>query len=282
MDPSEQELDKTSAPAPQSGHRSALPWVAGALALAVTAGLVWYFLSGRSAPQQAPQTATAAAPVPLATSHAPAAICAANEDIALPPLDESDTFAGTMATSLSMHPRVVAWLATDDIIRRFVNVVDTVATGKSPTSYVGALRPSGAFRTRERGNALLIDARSFDRYAQLAQAVTSVDAAAAARVCSALKPRLLDAYAELGPRAASFDTALEQAIVAVLRTPAIDADTPLVPDGARFGFADPALEALTPAQKHLARMGPTHLRAVQDKIREIALALGIPPDHLPS
>jgi hypothetical protein len=101
-------------------------------------------------------------------------------------------------------------------------------------------------------------------------------------VCSALKPRLLDAYAELGPRAASFDTALEQAIVAVLRTPAIDADTPLVPDGARFGFADPALEALTPAQKHLARMGPTHLRAVQDKIREIALALGIPPDHLPS
>jgi hypothetical protein len=294
MDPSDRELEtfeperrielgerEPSAPAPPRQERSALPWVAGALALAVGAGLVWYALFGRSAPQP-PQTAEVAAPAPLATSHAPAGVCIPAGDIALPPLDESDTFAGTMATSLSMHPRVVAWLATDDIIRRFVNVVDSIATGKSPAAYLGALRPAGAFRTRERGNALLIDGRSFDRYAPVAQAVASVDVAAAARVCSALKPRLTDAYGELGRPAAAFDGALEQAIVALLRTPAIDAETPLVPDGARFGFEDPALEALTPAQKHLARMGPIHMRVVQDKLREIALAIGIPAERLPN
>jgi hypothetical protein len=291
MDPSEQDNrqfgsekpleHEPAVPTPRPQERSAMPWVAGALALAIAAGLVWYFLFGRSEPQ-APQTAAVAEPAPLATSHVSVAVCAPNDGIALPPLDESDPFAGTMATSLSMHPRIVAWLATDDIIRRFVNVVDSVATGKSPAPFVGALRPSGTFRTRERGNALLIDARSFDRYAQVAQAVASVDTAAAARVCSALKPRLTDAYAELGRPAAAFDNALEQAIVAVLRTPAIDGDTRLVPDGARFGFEDPALEALTPAQKHLARMGPTHLRAVQDKVREIALAIGIPAERLPN
>ena len=81
--------------------------------------------------------------------------------IALPPLDQSDEFAGTLATTLSAHPRVTAWLATDDVIRRFVVVVDAVASGKSPAMYLGPLRPSGAFRTTERGSGLFADPRNY-------------------------------------------------------------------------------------------------------------------------
>lgn len=59
------------------------------------------------------------------------------------------------------------------------------------------------------------------------------------------------------------------------------ASTP-VPDGyveVRRGnvlweFRDPALEALSPPQKHLLRMGPANARLVQSKIREIQAALG--------
>ena len=41
-----------------------------------------------------------------------------------------------------------------------------------------------------------------------------------------------------------------------------------------IGSGDPALEALSPPQKHLLRMGPANARLVQSKIREIQAALG--------
>jgi hypothetical protein len=51
--------------------------------------------------------------------------------------------------------------------------------------------------------------------------------------------------------------------------------------GVGYAFADPRDEGLTPAQKQLLRMGPGNARIVQAKLREIALALGIPPQRLP-
>ena len=42
-----------------------------------------------------------------------------------------------------------------------------------------------------------------------------------------------------------------------------------------FQFADPELEALSPAQKHLLRMGPRNMRLVQHKMREFARAAGL-------
>ena len=59
-------------------------------------------------------------------------------------------------------------------------------------------------------------------------------------------------------------------------------ETRLVPKGASYAFEDEALEKLTPAQKQLARMGPRNARIIQDKLRQIALAIGIPADRLPS
>ena len=122
--------------------------------------------------------------------------------------------------------------------------------------------------------------RSYERYGPIADAVDSVDAQAAARLCATLKPRLDEAYGELG-RDGSFAVTLERAIVALLRVPALDGNVRLVPRGVAYGFEDEALESLTPAQKHLARMGPRNVRVIQDKLRQIALAIGIPGDRLP-
>jgi len=51
--------------------------------------------------------------------------------------------------------------------------------------------------------------------------------------------------------------------------------------GVGYAFADAGEEDLAPAQKQLLRMGPANARAVQAKLREIALALGIPSARLP-
>jgi len=281
IDPSEVPLDKTPSPAPASlSPRSATPWLLASGVFLIGGAAAWYFLSGRQGDQPVAPSEAAAATAPLLPAHGAGVLCPATDVIALPPLDESDGLAGTLATTLSAHPRVTAWLATDDIIRRFVVVVDAVASGKSPAIYLGPLRPTGAFRTTERGSGLFADPRNYARFVSIADAVDSVDVAAAGRICSALKPRLNDAYAELG-RPGTFDDALERAIVSLLQTPTIGSDARLVPLGGRYGFEDPTLEALTPAQKHLARMGDHQAGMIKDKLRQIALAIGIPRERLP-
>ena len=75
---------------------------------------------------------------------------------------------------------------------------------------------------------------------------------------------------------------LEKAIVSLLSTPMPSEDLAVHPRGAVvYSYADEGLESLTGAQKHLIRMGPRNARLVKDKLREIAVALGIPAERLP-
>jgi hypothetical protein len=260
-------------------RRSLLPVLIAVIVLLAAGAAVWFFFF-RSQPERV-ATAPAAKPAAPAAPAGVQPLCMAAETAAtLPPLNESDAFAKKSAAGLSAHPRVAAWLATNNVIRSFVVAVDNIGSGATPAPRLRALRPAGAFRVREARGGLFIDPRSFERYGPIADAVDSVDPQDAARLCGTLKPRLVEAYGELG-REGTFDAALERAIVALLRTPAVGPDTRVVPSGASYAFEDKTLESLTPAQKQLARMGPRNARIIQDKLRQVALAIGIPADRLP-
>ncbi len=265
-------------------ERPIVPLLIGVVALLAIGAAVWWFAI-RPRPQQVAVTApTAVAAAPAAQPPAgiqPLCGSGGNANASLPALDESDALAKKSGASLSANPRVAAWLATDDVIRNFVVAVDTIVGGATPAPRLVRMRPAGAFRVREARDGLFIDPRSFERYAPIADAVDSIDPQSAAAVCGTLKPRMVDAYRELG-RDGSLDVSLERAIVALLRTPTIGPDTRVVPKGGTYAFEDPALEELTPAQKQLARMGPRNARMIQDKLRQIAVAIGIPEDRLPS
>jgi hypothetical protein len=273
---SEYELQKDRQ-APYLEARSPLPWILASVLIAVAAGAAWfYFFSSRDSPQQslATQAATTAAPEtrPLG---APA------DSIPLPPLDETDALVRQLVAALSSHPTVAAWLATDDLLRSFTVAVDNIADGATPARRLSALRPAGAFRVMDADDDVSIDPRSYERYAPIAGAVDSLDPEGTARLYSTLKPRIEDAYAELG-RDRSFDAALERAFVAMLQTPALNGEVRLIPTGAvLYAFENPRIEGLTAAQKQLARMGPRNVRVIQGKLRQIALALGIPAERLP-
>jgi hypothetical protein len=201
--------------------------------------------------------------------------------IALPPLDETDTLVRTLASGLSSHPLLVSWLATDGILRRFTVVIDNIAYGQPVRKQLTEVTPAGPFRVAGRGGVLRADPRNYARYEPLTAAMESIDPMRAAQMYSMLRPRLEEAYLELG-RGVSFDRALEQAIIALLEAPPIRGDETLVPaNPVGYAFANPQLQTLTPAQKHLLRMGPEHAPRVQAKLREIALALSIPRERLP-
>jgi hypothetical protein len=261
-------------PHPRSPGR----WLAAG-GLVVAAAIAAYIVfGGRRAPQ------------PARTEQPPAAMSEGRvrplggdaEAIALPPLDETDPLVRELVNRITSHPRVAAWLTTEGLVRNFVLDVTMIADGKTPAAHLRVLRPAAGFRTVERDGASYIDPRSYDRYQGLADAVGSIDPAAAARLYATLKPRIEDAYKDLGMPDTPFDETLERALARLLETRIPDDPIAVQQAGATsYRFADPALEELTSAQKQLVRMGPRNARAVQSSLRNFAHALGIPAERLP-
>lgn len=252
--------------------------IAGAVVLVVAVALTGYLVfRNRPAAPAATPAASTAAPTDVAK-----ALGAEVAPIDLPPLNDSDDVVRGLVKELSSHPSVLAWLMTKNLIRNFTVVVANIAAGEPAARQVTVLRPKGTFQIQEHGEDLSIDSRNYSRYLPLTTAATSIDPEGAAKLYSTLKPRINEAYAELGQGDTTFDQTLERAIVVLLQTPIPQGRVPLQPNGAvAYRFADPALEKLTPTQKMLIRFGPDNQRAVQTALRNIALALGIPPDRLP-
>ena len=256
-------------------RRAGSVWMA--VVLLVAAAAAAYLAFGW---RQRPAPAQQAAPAPAASSASPP-LGGTGAPITLPPLDASDTLVRTLVQALTESPAVMAWLPTTGLIRNFTVVVANIAEGPTPAKQLKMLKPPAALRIVPRDGGTTIDPRSFDRYTTIADATASIDAAGAAKLYGTLKPRIADAQRDLGS-AEPFDRTLERAIVALLNTPAIDGSERLKPKGIGYGYADDRLETLTPAQKQLLRMGPRNVRVIKTKLRDIAIALGIPPSHLPA
>lgn len=256
------------------------PVALAAVVLVLGLGTI-YYVSRQPAPRS-PTPAVQQQPAAAPTVPQPTPLGGEPEAVSIPPLDESDAVVRMLARMLSENPTFVAWLASDDLIRTFTLTVVKVAEGQSPATNLRMMRPRAGFSVRRRGEDTYLDVRSYERYTPLADAVASIDPAGAARLYATLKPRIEDAYRELGYTTTPFDRTLERAMVSLLATAVPDKPILLQPGRAtEYLYTDPALETLTKAQKHLLRLGPRNARAVQASLRNIASALGIPPDRLP-
>ena len=249
------------------------------LSLALVAGLVagfWVYRVRQAAPAQAP------APGPVASPKARTApLAEGGPAVVLPPLDQLDPFLRDTLSGLTKAPVALAWLSTNHLAEQFVAIVQGTAEGQAPMRMLAALRPRGPFRVTTEGGRTVIDPASYARYDGIADAVTSMDAAGGAKIYGMLKPRLEEAYASLGIADSSMDAALEGAIVKLLSTPVPDDPIEVQASGGVYAYASPALEQLSSAQKLLIRTGPANARKIQARLREIALALGIPAARLP-
>ena len=277
-DVSNYDLLKTS-PAPEEPRPPAqisVRWLAAAAVVAVVMVATYVIVErGRArvpTTDAKPGGADAAAIRPLGGSAAA---------IDVPPLDQSDPLVRELVRQLSSSPAVLAWLTSDRLIRNFTVVVSNTAEGATPTVHLRVLQPGAPFKVVDRGARLTIDPRSYQRYDAIAAAASSIDPAGAAKLYATLKPRIQEAYEELGSRG-PFDRALETALVLLLKTPEVPDPIAVQPvGGTSYGFVDPRLEALEPAQKHLLRTGSANVGMVRKNLRAIALALGIPAERLP-
>jgi len=263
-------------PAPRRGFREVF-WVGPAmLVIAIIVAVVWF-----RRPTDEPKPAAAEAARPAAQSDTREPLGPTVEPIDLPPLVLTDPLVRELLGKLSSSPALAAWLATDGLIRAFVVSVENVADGQTPAKHVRALAPRAPFQALNEDRTMVIDARSYSRYDGLANAAASLNATDLARVYSILKPRLMEAYQELGHPEGDIDTAIERATVLLLQTPVVDGPVTLKARVLSYRYERDDLEALSPAQKQLLRMGPRNVRVVQDQLRAVARELGIPFDRLP-
>jgi hypothetical protein len=263
-------LDKEPDELPAGGPRpSRAPW----LLVLLLAGLVgagifiwrngWWWGDVPQPEQGRPETTVAVEPQE------------GQATIVLPDLNGSDPYLRQLARDLGPHPLLLAWLAGQDLARQFAATVDNVADGRSPARHLRSLAPVDAFRVVERGGGTYVDPGSYARYDAAADAFASLDTARCAKVYQTVKPLLASGIRELGHGEADVDAALTRAFRVLLATPVPDTEPRLEARGLVYGFADPALEDLLPAQKHLLRMGPRNARLVQRKLRELSQALGL-------
>ncbi|NWF55641.1 MAG: DUF3014 domain-containing protein, partial [Syntrophaceae bacterium] len=204
-------------------------------------------------------------------------------EVKLPPLDQSDDFVRQILKNLSPHGKLGEWLKIKNIIRVFVAAVDNVAAGKSPRPHLGCLSPGQAFPVHDKGDRIYLDPKGYGRYDILTDAFVSFSTSIGVQAYQKLRPLFQEAYRELGYPQKDFHATLVQAMKRILDTPVVEREVLLKEEGKglNYVFIDEGLEEMSEVQKHLLRMGPKNTQKIQQKVREIALALGVPQSQLP-
>jgi hypothetical protein len=254
-------------------------WIIVALIL-VAAAAIGYF-SFREPSAVTPQAAMAVTAPPAVTAPARPreGPLVEAEKIVLPPLSGMDAVVRDLVMKLSSHPNVLAWLATKGLIENFTLATVTLSEGKTPVRQWAALRPRARFTVTKAAGGARLDRRSYRRYDEFAAAIGGLDPAGTARLYLTLEPRIIEAYRNLGYPEGDFDPVLERAMTVLLATKEIGGDVALTEKTLTYGYADPDIEALPPAQKQLLRMGPDNMRVVQNTLREIAVQLDLHPER---
>jgi hypothetical protein len=235
--------------------------------IGAVAGAVWIW-------SRAPETGAMG---PLGPLPADSVRPVTEEPFVLPALGASDAAVRGLVAGSSAHPQLAAWLVPDDLIRRFVEAVVDLSRKSSPLPAMEMLIPEEAFGVQPLGDGLVMDSRSQERYDLLREVFGSVDANAAAGVYRQLLPLFEEAYAELGVADGPFEEVLARAVGNLLAVEVPEGPLEVREAVGRYVYVDRRIESLTPAEKHLVRMGPENAGRVQEKLLEISQALGLPP-----
>jgi hypothetical protein len=174
---------------------------------------------------------------------------------------------------LSTHPQFAAWLIRDDLLRRFVSAIESIAEGYSPRDELQFVGPMAPFVVQKFGEELVISPGCFHRFDVITDVFCSLDTSGAVTAYRYLKPNIAELHRSISWVSPDFDERLLAAIDHLLEVP-VDEEPLTVKRGVvRFTFVDDDLERLTDAQRQLLRMGPENARRIQLKLSELRTEL---------
>lgn len=273
------DLERTDAWTPRlpgPGRRRKAGIVVIGLLVLAAASVAWWLTANRAS---APGTTEPSAVAPPGSAGQP--IVREYPDVALPPLDALDPVVRELAAGLTPSPLLGPWLATSDLARQLAALANGAAAWRLPLRLLAPIRPAGPFAVIDRNGRTVISPASHARYDALSDVVAGLDPAAVVRAYRTLAPRLEEAHRELGETERSLDAVVRTALTQLIDTPVPDGPMAVTPQGGLYAFADPRLEALSPAQKLLLRSGAANARRIQAQLRAIVAALDSAPTSTP-
>ncbi len=254
------------------------PLVLGGMVVVGLLAALGGYLTWRSS-----QPVVTPAPVPVAPQP----------PVAPPPVDagptltveQAQTSFSRLASGWSTDPQFQQWLQ-GPAVRQVAAAVQLVADGQSPVAALPGFRLTGPYEVREvtvpapKGRPrpparVFVSPASYERYAVLVKAFDSLDTAAAGEAWQALRPVFDAAFGEIGKPGTRFDDVLKRALGRLTSVTFPEGEVELKAKGALYEYADPTLEALSPAEKQLLRLGPTQGRLVQARLKAFAKHAGL-------
>lgn len=273
-----------------STKRSRVPIVELLLALAVIAGLVFFWFWSEE-----DKTAEPAAKLPTTIVPAKPAEPPPAPDI--PVREEATVVAETVVIDPDAaeqdEPEAPAPLTAaqgDTLLRQQLSAaggdakLDKLVSGEHPLDLTAALvdglgkgiilrkmlpleRPKQAFSIDRQGDMLYMSPASYNRYDGYTDAIAALNTSVLVETFHTLRPLYQQAYEQLGLDSEDFDNAIIRTLDLVLATPEISEPIALKPKSVVYIYADPALESLPALQKQLLRVGPANLRRIKQQAR---------------
>ncbi len=184
-------------------------------------------------------------------------------------LAESDPTLRGIVRELTGHPLLARMLAVDDLATTFVTAVDNLAEGATPSRHVAGLAPEDPFAPEVAGETYLFSAENAGRYDLLTGLLLSLSPEDCVELYRTFYPLLSQSYTELGYPDGEFHLAAARALRHLLDTPTPAGPVVLERKVTTWGFADPELEALSPARKQLLRCGPDNARRIRQWLSDV-------------
>jgi len=222
--------------------------------------------------QIAPQSAPTVVPSAPAIQH-PVPVSSAPGSAPVLALDQSDQTFHDALTALSGAESLGKLLVPDNIIRHIVVTIDNMSKKKVAVNQRPIKPTSGQFMTLSNGDQLTINPKNYARYQPFIEVVKSADIDKTVQLYYHFYPLFQSAFDDLGYQDAYFNDHLIALIDHLLETPDVNGPVALTQPNVMYLYADPALEALSPGQKTLIRMGPANETLLKARLRELKTQL---------
>jgi hypothetical protein len=245
-------------------------WIAAAVAVVGLSigGIVYFSQREKAAP--ADESIAAAPDLPVASEEPPVQhpLPAAENQEALPSLDDSDpTVRNALEMLLGKAP--MEHLVTENLVRHIVVTVDNLPN-ELVAMRMRPIKPApGSFEVGGSEDARVLSPSNYERYEPLVNMLMAVDVKPLVESYVRHYPLFQEAYANLGHPPQYFNDRLIEVIDHLLETPELQDPIALVQPGVQYEYADPEVEARSAGQKALIRMGAANVKQVKEKLREL-------------
>ncbi len=179
------------------------------------------------------------------------------------------------------------WSMSQGILQRTAAAVRLVARGDTPKPVLGFISLDRRFIVEEQllskseqkrtgeYERVFISPKSYARYDPITDALTSMKPEAMAFAYRKLRPDYNRAFSQVAARGERFEDVLTEAIRRLVNVEVPSGKIELKSKGAVYAFLDPKLEAMSPAEKQLIRMGPKNAQKIQRALRRFARSAGL-------